>query len=534
MNPFVIDRYKEGESSWVPFQKGSLARLERTVRAALKGSGGAGCAPVVQVRAPMAGVGKTHLLSRLSEIFRLEVETSRLDVRPENLRDWERGWNREVQWGAQGNGRLLVLDHLDAFHGQSGAGMRIARLVERMAVAHPRGVILMALNDDLWEHLFAGQLPSALSDLLSWEVEALPLASVEEGEGLLIHRLEGAGWQDHVILQFLESLELAQGSGGEESAGVSPRAVFRKARRQWETFAEQLRSEDREPAAALVEALPRGGAPLAVLRAEPTPAADQARKQLHAVAEALRHQAGPRRAHGGSPGAGMFRLLEAPGPDLDIRNAPERSLKGEPEVVAPTDAAGEKGDAGEGAPQTLLERFQGARLRFLGQGRLEYRPEILFALLRRVGEKFPSIRQRAVDAELLAQNQVLEWILFGRKIWIGMAPPSDKETWERTKRHWREVSPGEGRSKLAGFLAGNETEMEEDGEVDLIELSEDQLASLYAAEELARKAKHFSPPVSELAITGFLASELDYFWSRLTRMRRPGVVDAAPVRAVSS
>jgi hypothetical protein len=238
---------------------------------------------------------------------------------------------------------------------------------------------------------------------------------------------------------------------------------------------------------------------------EPFPVADQARRHLHTVAEALRRQSGPPLESGKSFGSSELRLLEAPGPKETGTAEEPPAFRGAPEI--------------EREP-SLGKRFHEARRSFLKKPDLTYRPEPVCELLCRVGERFPSIQQRVLGEELSAAERVIEWTWFGRRLWMGMAPLSAHEIWDRTRRAWQELEGKGGGAKLVGFCDSGSGSTAEESEIDVVELSPDLLANLLAAGELLKSLPEINSDGNELALTKFLADELDHFWSHLSRSPR--------------
>jgi len=511
MNPFLPDRDRPGEPSLEELQKTAREQLFSAVRDAVDPETGPGAGSAVLVKAARAGMGKTHLLACLAAELGASARVTAVTLRPENLGDWETSWrDRLGTVNGPGVPRVFIFDHLDAFLGEPRAGIRIAALVDRFVTACAGSIALVAANDDLWESLFETGLPSALRDLLTGEVVEMPPLSAGEAEGLLIHRMEQAGFEDHVILRFLETLDLRGEETRRGGDGLSPREALRLARRTWRDFVGEEAGLGRDLGRRTV---PFPGAtgttevPGAQAKPEPWAAAEQARTHLNAVADALRRQAAPRRS------AEPLRVLETP-------ETPPQTLIEEDAQAPPR-----RGDV-----PSLAERFHEVRTDHLQRERVPYRPEILYGLFRRVGKRFPSVEQRIVGVERPVRERLLEWKLFGRRIWIGVAPFQDRETWERTLADWKEaVGPAE-RAKLVGFSPPREEESIEappEG-VDEVALDRDLLASLYAAEELLRCRQTLVPDFREASLASFTASELDYFWSRLTRM-----AGAAPEMRVS-
>ena len=126
---------------------------------------------------------------------------------------------------------LIIADHLDICHGSDTAGMEIASIITTIAERIPSCLIILSLNQDLWESVFAPKLPSAYLDRLRSEPLYLGSLSHKEAAGLVVTRLHDHGFPAHQAHRF--SSALAKAFQWEENAILYPRSVIRQAREFW-------------------------------------------------------------------------------------------------------------------------------------------------------------------------------------------------------------------------------------------------------------------------------------------------------------
>ena len=126
---------------------------------------------------------------------------------------------------------LLVADHLDACHGSSTAGLEIATALNQISEKVPNSLILISVNNDIWESVFAENLPSALLDRMSSETLVLDAIEAGEAHDLMVNRLSSNGISHQNAHQFADLV-------GEEKKWTNktelfPRQVIREARQMW-------------------------------------------------------------------------------------------------------------------------------------------------------------------------------------------------------------------------------------------------------------------------------------------------------------
>lgn len=130
----------------------------------------------------------------------------------------------------------FLADHLDGFFGSETAGMQIAEILTELRFAVPRSVTLLCLNEDVWESIFEGRIPSAWIDRLTGEATPLREIEMEEAEGLLQERLKSAGYADSAVAAWLE--EYRESCLESEGDWLSPREVLRRAAKVWDAGGE--------------------------------------------------------------------------------------------------------------------------------------------------------------------------------------------------------------------------------------------------------------------------------------------------------
>ena len=137
---------------------------------------------------------------------------------------------------------VLVVDHLDGFFGRDDVAMPLANIIASLRTMLRRGVTLLCLNQDVWESVFEGNVPSALIDRLSGESAALGAMSVAQAGALVRSRLHAAGIDAAKANEFLQVLAKREGWKGGEMPDMAlyPRTVLRRASLAWERLVERV------------------------------------------------------------------------------------------------------------------------------------------------------------------------------------------------------------------------------------------------------------------------------------------------------
>lgn len=170
---------------------------------------------------------------------------------------------------------LLVVDHLDGLAATPNAGLNMASLL--LDLARENNVhVLLSVNQDLWQSLFGGHLPSALEDRLTAVQVSLRGLSPHDAEALVKLRLEQAAVPAPKAAEFTSFLDIPRHFLGRPVGTVSARSLLRHAARQWEIFEHSIASPDGAGAAG--EAAPVGSSeaeadllPMMVTAASPAP-----------------------------------------------------------------------------------------------------------------------------------------------------------------------------------------------------------------------------------------------------------------------
>lgn len=144
---------------------------------------------------------------------------------------------------------LLVLDHLDTFHGDRERALRIAWMSSEMSRLLPRAVVVVSVNEDLWTETFLRAVPSAIEDRLTGAQIALSGIGREEAEDLLRTRLRHAETPQAEADAFMARFSLGDYYVHAAGRPVSPRTLLRSAAEAWDYF-----QKERRPGAAAVAA----------------------------------------------------------------------------------------------------------------------------------------------------------------------------------------------------------------------------------------------------------------------------------------
>ncbi|MEM0967790.1 MAG: hypothetical protein AAGJ31_00440 [Verrucomicrobiota bacterium] len=526
MNPFSGDRFREGGSTWEPLYRAELDSLAES----WKRCQASGESQILLLHSPRSGFGKSHLLSRLAETGSEELVRV-LDLHPGNLEEWIPAGVPQIPGpGDLPEGMLFLLEHLDGFYGnRDQAGMKIASLLRGLAEHHAGSLVVMAVNEDLWQNLFLQQLPGAMIDSLTEEVVSLSGMTSLLAEGLVLSRLEAAKWDDDRAVEFLEWLSLKD-RGARRPHGLGAREVFRWARGIWDAGeAKALGTrEEASPDAKSVslvslsqqevgEESDEGEEEAGPMPPRAWTAAEEARNHLHEVAERLRRQADPSFSRGGGQGEGLSLVAEhAHGSAAPI----SRPL---PDLVSlPT-------------PQELVlpRKFQQLRVEEFSKGELSLGRGLMHRLLQTVGAHFPRVHMEPQELNGREApppaHRVVEWRVDGMRIRFGLAPLEEEGFWRGlTGEH---VNGDADSVRLCGFFDGRKGEPPIYPRVEVIVLAPDLIASLRAADRLLHEDhSDLTKTIGERC--AFLSQELEGFWVLLLQGRkREPQPEAAPSRS---
>jgi hypothetical protein len=463
----------------------------------------------------------------------------------------------------------FIADHLDGFFGSDTAGMRIAEILTEIRFAVPRSVTLLCLNEDVWESIFEGKIPSAWIDRLTGEATALRELAESDAETLLRGRLGAVGWAAPEIEAWLRHHRenCLESSGG---AGLYPREVLRRAAREWDhdplsrrtpgQRPPQVRPEMPRPAAPAPHPLssvssmftgpstgraapPKPGAGNVFSAAEdapaPAPAAQRPQPPFQMPRPAAPAQPAPSR--GPAPEPERRPPARVDDPSVAARAAgidPTRGLTNIEAIIAEIRGGGARSisetprpsaappqsqaSAPTPHPATDLER----RLREIEAETaalvrpLEWQPRRLEHLIRVVGRHFAAVGQ---TIEMIDDRPCLIWSVRGAPIRIGFEAPEHFSYWSViVDRAVKGGAPGKvvlfshpaapfGTQAFEAMGADRDTVARQ---LDVIEMTDGDLALLYASERFLAEATQSG--AGERA-TRLVAKRLDPFWRRLGR-----------------
>ncbi len=439
----------------------------------------------------------------------------------------------------------FIADHLDGFFGSDTAGMRIAEILTELRFAVPRSVTLLCLNEDVWQSIFEGKIPSAWIDRLTGEAAPLGEMSPEEAETLLRSRFRDVGYSEAEAAEWLARHRDACVEGDAEG-GLYPREVLRRAAREWDREAARRREES--PAAPPAEPAPRPADPVFVAERPESPppppapmpqAPDPARRGRMDESSAAARAAGVDVTRGLTNieaiiadirGGGSRALSETQSPsgvDVPPRQqmpySPPSGPPREPAPVPPTPAAAREERT---KPNPFWARDLDGRLRDLEKetraaapgGRLEWQPRRLYRVIGTVGAKFPAVAQ---GEEYHHQRPCLTWRVRGALVGMGFEAPEHFPFWSAALARVAASGP-EGKlvlfshpaspfnyDAIAAMGADPDIAMRH---VDVLEVSDGDLALIYASERLIDEAGARGEGDQALRV---VAKRLDPFWRRI-------------------
>ena len=475
---------------------------------------------------------------------------------------------------------VLVIDHLDGFFGDREVALPLANTIASLRGMVRRGLMLLCMNRDVWESIFEGALPSALTDRLNGEPAALGSISGQQARDIVEKRLQLAGVAAAQATDFVRRLADGENWDDPESNGLYPRGVLRRASATWETLAET--SEEVEEAKAVdigtsvppikvtppepVKTAPAPPKP-AEIRADsgpvllpmvgatdssetlPAPTDREPSRSAEPVAAQRFHPAPRasstdevREAGDGGPmkdlqsivsdirSGGAWAVSEGPSP-ADLKMV----AKAREAAVAPARASAAAGtmngsglsgasparDAARPAPSTarevsaneaeLRQRVAAFRIQS-AQASLPWVPVKLERLVSEVGARFSTVAQSCPQ---IGGQTCLQWTVREQDVLMGFAPVEDDGYWKRLAV--RRAAGKDG--KLVAFVTGDTTGRPDfgssaEGHADVIELKDDDLALLYAGDDMiaGSSAENIEERVR------FVARRMDPFWRRVTRV----------------
>jgi len=398
---------------------------------------------------------------------------------------------------------VFTLDHLDGFHERRDVGLRLAGFLDELGRHVPGSLTILALNQDLWDTLFAGVVPSMLEDRLTRLTYSLRGISADAARDILLARLlahEHSALSSSDAEAFLDKLPL------DPEETFTPRQALRMARNLWEDW--EMEVPATTPSPSTEEVLEAVEAP------EPTEDHDGTPTDFDKELESAPEEEAEPYVNGKTHElfGGLLPDPDATFPDLD--ELPASSPPPELTVFTPSDSA----------ETSLAELYQDCRLQQLQHP--DAKPDVrrLHHLISAAGYHFPLVQQK--DLLLLPETAgtACIWEMPRREVFLAFLYQSNPAFWEDLARSFQDApSRTPLPRKLMLISAQPDCPVPEGvtpvpATLDRLELRPELIASLHAADELLLRADDGSIPSAPQEVLGFLAGELDYFWNRLTRL----------------
>jgi hypothetical protein len=145
------------------------------------------------------------------------------------------------------------------------------------------------------------------------------------------------------------------------------------------------------------------------------------------------------------------------------------------------------------------------------KGSLSWLPVKLERLISEVGARFSAVAQSHPQ---IGGQSCLQWTVRGQEVLMGFAPAEDDGYWKRLVARTSAGNDGKLVAFVSGDSAGPDLEAAvADSNADVIELKDDDLALLYAGDDMITES---SDSNLEERVR-FVARRMDPFWRRVTR-----------------
>lgn len=460
---------------------------------------------------------------------------------------------------------MLIVDGLDSFYAtDDSSGMDIARIIAGVRDEVPRSLSVVCLNDEVWDSVFEGKLPSAYVDRLTGETSKLSPITPEVAEELVVHRLSRADVPASSARKFSDRLANSN-QWFEAKTRLTPREVLRQARGLWTEIGEEyLEVPDAAPddetgkiyevplsdltdKADFFAELQEKGLPTGK-KSQPSPAPAETETTESEPVEEEDTESAPINPFFAAPtfaspeqldgiesiisdirGSGSS-VISEPAKEKDFAEArPIPTIQAGPIEMAP--ARNGNSSPSEAAPpkeepsppvtrQSIDKLIQEKHRELLDGPPLKLELAKLSSFLKAVGENHPGLAQ---SEEHLpgAQSVCLRWRVHGQSVLLGFESPQNVYFWNHLLQ--QSLSSNE-REKISAFSHSSQTFDPElfatfgfspaviQGRIDPIDMSDEELALLYAADSVLGEFK--DAPDAAMAMQ-HITQQLDPLWRRI-------------------
>ena len=435
---------------------------------------------------------------------------------------------------------MLIVDGLDGFYSSNdSSGVDIARIIAGVRDEVPRSFTVMCLNDEVWDSVFGGKLPSAYVDRLTGETSKLQPITPETAEELVAQRLSRIEVPVSSARKFLDRLANSNRWFNAEIK-LTPREVLRQARELWTATGEEYLDDSPTPAdsetAHIYEAPLSEPSPAEPETTEPEPVEEKETEttpvnpffaaptqpepeQLDGIESIIRDIRGSGSSVISEPAKAKNIAKPRPIPTIQagpIAVTPTRNGNAKP---APPVAPNE-----EPSPtvtrQSIDQLIQEKHRELLAGPPLKLELAKLSGFLKAVGENHPGLAQ---SEEHLpgAQSVCLRWRVHGQSVLLGFESPQNVYFWNHLLQ--QSLSSNE-REKISAFSHDSQTFDPElfatfgfspaviQGRIDPIDMSDKELALLYAADSVLSKFQDSSDAAMAMQ---HITQQLDPLWRRI-------------------
>ncbi len=400
---------------------------------------------------------------------------------------------------------VILLDHLDGFHGGGEKVLRLANFLNDWRSLSGRTRFILSVNQDLWTHTFLAALPSALEDRLTGGQITLGGISYDTAAELIQQRLTAWRVPEPVAVGFLHKLGLPQFFSGEAGRLVSPRTVLRYAAAAWQ---QQWTAPDPPEANA-------PGVSLASMRGileKKLPVSTLG--QPAAATQTASTQKVPAFTNGASHPPASGAILPDPIPSTP------RFPAGESPFLTPRRTSPD---------HAIQVRFHTLRAHFASSPWLMLDQDRLFNLMKLSGQRLALVRFLETGLPGLPGAIAGAWQSPDAEILFGTEPYEDRTYWAALIDFARQRSAYVPGSRLVIFSSASSpvnlaTWLDQDEIVsarahflDLQTLDHPSLAALYATDETLREVERGTLTQGSADAFVSMAPHLENLWKKLTR-----------------
>ena len=364
----------------------------------------------------------------------------------------------------------LIFDHLDLLYKNTEQSLKLTQLLTSLTRQGVLPLVILAINDDLWDSTFTNAIPSAVRDRVNEINVRLNGISIHSAQELIRHRIERAGSEPHTADNFINRIDLEQlYQSTSKKVLPSPRQILRMASTEW------LKGRNdkvflNKPSTLKGQKITHHSAPTETLQ--------RIQKMMRSVNQ--------RTASSSNQSAETTKET--------IVNSPWK----DPEKNAPSS----------------VKDFANQRNELYSSGQSLFDTEAIRYTLEMAGRRSPIIEYREFDVH--GDSSASSWLSPEMEIIFGFEPAERIPYW-RALVDQAENSPMQS-SKVIAFKSPEEKNFQLDElngsarkNLDVLELNRGDLASIAASRAIINASDSEEETFSQIA------PELDFLWRRITR-----------------